>query len=139
MPVDIVAIPILKALLAFAYRTEVEGLQNMRDAAEAWYNELVQPLLPVLVGEIPSELPSQEQRTRLIALVEKIEEQAIISNHGDALSNQIPWLEATRGVPLLSSRPALIEALMIYLTRGDYVKGLSYGPLKSAAITLDSW
>lgn len=111
-------------------KNEKDMLRAMRDAAERWFNELTQPFLPILSGDISSPIPSVEDRRRLAKLANEMMCAELLINNGDALENKLAEIEKSSGIPLFSGRRELKERVVECLNSGVFLKKIAYGAIK---------
>lgn len=116
---------------------EKDMLRALRDAAEGWYNELTQPFLPILLGDVEGPVPSDEERMHLARLAKELLHAEVLINQGDALENKLAEIEKSTGIPLFSTREDLRIKAVDYLDSGVFLKKLAHGSFKSAAMASD--
>jgi len=123
----------LESLGLDVVKSEKDMLRALRDAAEGWYNELTQPFLPILLGDVEGPVPSEEERRRLARLANDMLCAELLINRGDALENKLAEIEKSSGIPLFSGRQELRIKAVDFLESGVFLKKIAYGPFKNAA------
>jgi hypothetical protein len=111
--------------------SEKEMLVTMRDAAEAWFNEVSEPFLPLL--DPHSQFVSPAERLKLSELATEMFRAQYLVNSGDALENKLREIDRSVGVPLFSGRTDLRARTEQYLGSGTFVKRFTYGALSKAS------
>jgi len=117
-------ISFLKDLIAAKYNHERDWLKTLREASEDWYNQLTEPLMPVLLGQIDSNDPQIKEKYQRIA--DDLLREAFIVNAGDEVRNIFQEM-GNRGLPFITSRKALQPLLVEYLKGGLFLKRLAFG------------
>ena len=114
---------LLDKLLFRRVDTEIAWLKQLREASETWYNELTNPLLPVLIGEVTENDRSSVERYKKIAL--ELLKEGIVVNAGDVVNNT--FLEMGKRGITISSRKKLAPLMEDYVRDGMFVKKVAYG------------
>lgn len=111
-------------LLSKKIDNERSWLEGLRTATESWYNQLTEPLLPLLMGKINPEDTDAEKKYKTIA--EGLLKEAFISNAGNAVNNLFQEM-GKRGLPFISSRKMLAPHIQAYMESGIFLKKLVFG------------
>ena len=114
----------LDGLLTRRIDTEIAWLKELRKSSEDWYNQLTQPLLPLLQGKIDVTAPGVAEKYKAIA--EELLREAFIVNAGDEVNNLFQEM-GKRGLPFFTSRAALTPLIAEYLEAGLFLKRIVYG------------
>ncbi|GEM_PF-4064647 len=104
--------------------TEKAWLKELRAATEEWYNQLTEPLLPVLLKQVNLNAPDVKEKYSAIA--EDLLKEVFVSNAGDVVRNLFQEM-GNRGIPFVTSRDDLFPLIENYLQTGLFVKRLAYG------------
>lgn len=127
---------------------EVRWLTSIRDATELWYNELTDPIIPILIGDITKDSP-KSKRKELSNIARTMFEHQSKVNQGDKVTNVLSEMSKSMGIPLFSGRNSLRKHVIRFLEAGDFVKSVAYGDFRAStskksvadaiARTKDSW
>lgn len=113
----------LQELVIDRIKTEYIWLSELRKASESWYNEITQPLMPILTQEITGFKDLEIKEYSKIA--RDLFEQKIRVNSGTDIKN-LKTDMGERGLPFVTERDELWSLIEEYLGRGDFLKSLAY-------------
>ncbi len=102
--------------------SELDWLKQLRDYSEEWYNELVTPILPVLVDKGLHK--DQTELHKYEKCAEQLLNQAYISNSGEKIENIFEEM-GTRGITI-KSRTKLTPLIDTYIKSGMFLKQIAY-------------
>ncbi len=102
--------------------SELDWLKQLREHSEDWYNEIVTPILPVLVDKGLQKNQTELQKYEKCA--EQLLNQAYISNSGEKIENIFVEMGA-RGITI-KSRTKLTPLIDTYIKSGMFLKQIAY-------------
>jgi hypothetical protein len=112
----------LDKLLFRRIDSEVKWLHELRDESESWFNQLTDPILPIIQNQVDERDPEVQEKYRVIA--DKLLKENLIVNSGDKVKNIFHEMGG-RGLPLTTSRKSLEPLLIEYLESGHFLKRLA--------------
>lgn len=109
-------------LADYVFKNEKQMFIDLRTHALDWYNQVTEPLKPILVAvrfDMP-EMPPEHYAQ--IAM--KVFEMQNTSNAGEQFENVVETM-SERGIPIFTSRKRLKELASSFYNSGLFVKGLA--------------
>ena len=103
---------------------EISWLKQLRTESDLWFNELTEPLLPLLQRKIDTDDP--EVRSKYKDIAHELLKEAFIINSGDKVESIFEEM-GDRGLPFTTSREALTPLIVEYLDTGLFLKMIAYG------------
>lgn len=110
--------------------TEIAWLKELRTSAETWYNELTEPLLPVLSGR-------ENASKKYVSIAKKLYEEELRINAGNAVKNTFEEM-GDRGITI-KSRTKLAPLIEGYLKAGSFVKAIGFRSEPNPKEAIEKW
>ena len=124
-------INLLEKIVFRRVNSEIDWLTKLRNYSEEWYNELVNPILPVLVNKDLQN--NKAELKKYTTCAEQLLNQAYISNSGEKIENIFIEMGA-RGITI-KSRTKLTPLIKNYIEAGMFLKRVAYNFDPEAAIS----
>jgi len=109
-------------IFQYKFENEKATLIDLREHTLGWYNQLTEPLMPVL-KEIEFRQPPQNVG-QYVEIAHEIYAIKIMSGHGDNLDNVLKSMNP-RGIPFFAPRRKLKTLAIEFQHRGLFVKELA--------------
>jgi hypothetical protein len=121
-------------IFKYKFESEKQTLIDLRKHTIGWYNQVAEPVMPILL-EIKFDQPFTEPE-KYSEIAMKIFEMQVTSNEGEELENILASM-SPRGVPLFTSRRNLSDLAARFQRRGLFIKELAVGLHKWKGMPLD--
>jgi hypothetical protein len=125
---------LLDWLADYIFRTEKQTLIDLRTHSTDWFNQVTEPLKPILTAiefDRPDMRPKQYAQIAM-----KVYEMKITSNAGEQFENILESMRE-RGIPIFTSRRRLKNLARKFYQNGLFVKHLAVDLYDWSSMSLD--